>query len=251
MHHIKALILDVDGTLISTKDQLPSDKVTGAIKTVQQEKQVKIILATSRPFNQIKHICRRLNLTDFAIVSGGAGIVDAKTGKQYQENYLPSEKIKQICTLIQDVDKGIDVWIQDNGIDHPYTKTYKPDKPFVIVAHHITEKQADELSKKLAFVAEIFCIKTVPYHKDFVDLNITHERGTKQKGIETVLDLLQISKKETIGVGDGYNDLPIFAATGIHVAVGNAVEEIKEQADYIAPPVESDGVADVIKRYFY
>lgn len=247
----KVLILDVDGTLIASRDSMPSVKVTEAIKKVQKEKQVKVILATSRPWGKIKNICRQLALSGFAVVSGGAGIVSTVNGKPYQEHYLTSEKIEKICAIIQDVDKKIDLWIQDNGTDHLYTKNYKADKPFVIVAHHITGEQANILVEKLVTIPGIYCTKTVPYTTNFVDLNITHERGTKQKGIETVLDLLQIAKEESIGVGDGYNDLPIFAATGVHVAVGNAVEEIKKRADYIAPSVEQDGVATVIQKYFY
>jgi hypothetical protein len=38
-------------------------------------------------------------------------------------------------------------------------------------------------------------------------------------------------------------------ACGLKVAVGNAVEELKEIADYIAPPLEEDGVADVINKF--
>lgn len=250
MKRIKALILDVDGTLVAAKDDLPSEQVTQAIKKIQKEKQVKIILATARPFTQIKHIIKHLDLSGFAVVSGGAGIIDAKTGKPYQEHYLSDKQIKTIYQIINGVDEEINLWIQDNGINYPYTKTYLPDKPFVIVVHQISEQQAHEIVKQLGTVPGIFCTKTVPYQQNAVDLNITHEKGTKQKAIETVLNLLQIGKNETIGVGDGYNDLPIFSATGIRVAIGNAVDEIKKQADYIAPTVDEDGVAAVIKKYF-
>lgn len=251
MKKIKALILDVDGTLVAAQDDLPSEKVTQAIKKLQKEKDVKIILATARPFTQIKHIAEYLNLSGFAVVSGGAGIVDAKTGNPYQEHYLSNEQIETVCHRIKDVDSAITVWIQDNGVDYPYTDTYIPNKPFVVVAHQISEQQADIIGKQLETVPGIFCTKTVPYQKTVVDLNITHEKGTKQKAIETALSLLQITKNETIGIGDGYNDLSIFAATGIHVAVANAVQEIRERADYIAPAVEEDGVVEVIHKYFY
>lgn len=38
-------------------------------------------------------------------------------------------------------------------------------------------------------------------------------------------------------------------ACGFKVAMGNAVDEVKAIADYIAPPVEEDGVADVIEKF--
>jgi hydroxymethylpyrimidine pyrophosphatase-like HAD family hydrolase len=38
-------------------------------------------------------------------------------------------------------------------------------------------------------------------------------------------------------------------ACGLRVAMGNAVEGLKEVADYVAPPVFEDGVVDVINRF--
>jgi hydroxymethylpyrimidine pyrophosphatase-like HAD family hydrolase len=52
-----------------------------------------------------------------------------------------------------------------------------------------------------------------------------------------------------IGVGDGHNDLPLFEACGFRVAMGNADEELKKLADYIAPSVEDDGIVDVIEKF--
>ena len=60
---------------------------------------------------------------------------------------------------------------------------------------------------------------------------------------------LGINTHEIIGVGDGYNDFPLLMACGLKVAMGNAVEDLKAIADYIAPSVEEDGVADVIDKF--
>jgi len=60
---------------------------------------------------------------------------------------------------------------------------------------------------------------------------------------------LKISREEIIGIGDHYNDFPLLMACGLKVAMGNAVDDLKAIADYIAPSVEKDGVADVIDRF--
>jgi hydroxymethylpyrimidine pyrophosphatase-like HAD family hydrolase len=52
-----------------------------------------------------------------------------------------------------------------------------------------------------------------------------------------------------IGVGDGYNDFPLLEACGLKVAMGNALEDLKGIADYIAPSVDEDGVANVIEKF--
>ena len=64
---------------------------------------------------------------------------------------------------------------------------------------------------------------------------------SSQSEIEAALD--------TIGIGDGNNDKPWLLMCGLKVTMGNAVPELKAIADYIAPGVENDGVADVIEKF--
>jgi len=61
--------------------------------------------------------------------------------------------------------------------------------------------------------------------------------------------MVKIKPQEIIGVGDGPNDYPLLMGSGFKVAMGNAVPELKEIADFIAPSVEEDGVATVIEKF--
>ena len=82
-----------------------------------------------------------------------------------------------------------------------------------------------------------------------IDVIVSHPKSTKQHGIFEVAKILNIETHDIIGVGDGYNDFPLLMACGLKVAMGNAVEDLKAIADYIAPSVEDDGVADVIEKF--
>ena len=53
-----------------------------------------------------------------------------------------------------------------------------------------------------------------------------------------------------VGVGDSYNDFPLLMACGLKAAMGNSVKEILDIADYVAPSVDDDGLANVIEKYF-
>jgi hydroxymethylpyrimidine pyrophosphatase-like HAD family hydrolase len=64
-----------------------------------------------------------------------------------------------------------------------------------------------------------------------------------------VVDYLGIDLSETITVGDSYNDIGIFKVAGTKVAMGHAPESLKALADWIAPPVEEDGVATTIEKF--
>lgn len=58
--------------------------------------------------------------------------------------------------------------------------------------------------------------------------------------------MLGIDAEEIIAIGDSYNDITMIQAAGLGVAMGNAVETVKEIANYITEDNEHDGVAAVV-----
>ena len=60
---------------------------------------------------------------------------------------------------------------------------------------------------------------------------------------------LGISPEETIAVGDGATDISMFEYAAVKVAIGNAEDQVKAKANYIAPSVQDDGIIDVINKY--
>ncbi len=64
-----------------------------------------------------------------------------------------------------------------------------------------------------------------------------------QRGLAKLRELLEIPQEDIIAVGDGGNDIHLFASAGFNVAMGNAVPELKAAADLVAPGVEEDGLA--------
>ena len=60
---------------------------------------------------------------------------------------------------------------------------------------------------------------------------------------------LGIAKEEIACIGDSANDLPMFEAAGLKIAMGNAVQELKKKADIVAYSNHIDGAAKVIEQY--
>ena len=54
-----------------------------------------------------------------------------------------------------------------------------------------------------------------------------------------------------IAFGDGYNDLSMLKLAGMGVAMANAVDEVKAEADYVTLSNEEDGVATAIEKFCY
>jgi hypothetical protein len=52
-----------------------------------------------------------------------------------------------------------------------------------------------------------------------------------------------------IACGDGYNDLSMIVYAGLGVAMENAVQPVKEAADYVTYSNDNDGVAHVVEKF--
>lgn len=70
---------------------------------------------------------------------------------------------------------------------------------------------------------------------------------TKATAVEPVLQLLGITWDQVIAFGDAANDTPFITKAGIGVALGNAREDVRIHADYVADTCANDGVAKMLE----
>jgi hydroxymethylpyrimidine pyrophosphatase-like HAD family hydrolase len=68
----------------------------------------------------------------------------------------------------------------------------------------------------------------------------------KGYGIRRACRLLGIDPSQVLAFGDGQNDLALFRAVGISVAVANADPSVQAPADLIAPSNREEGVAGML-----
>ena len=61
--------------------------------------------------------------------------------------------------------------------------------------------------------------------------------------------MIEVHAGHMVAVGDSYNDLPLLRLCGLGIAMGDAPDELKAIADYVAPPVEEDGLAVAIEEF--
>ncbi len=77
-------------------------------------------------------------------------------------------------------------------------------------------------------------------------LDIIPKGGGKEAGLSAAARHYGIRREETIAFGDGLNDVGMLRWAGIGVAMGNAPEEVKAEADYVTSPVSADGVKNAL-----
>lgn len=245
----KALMLDVDGTTIPSKlDGMPSDKVISAIQKAQ--KILHVGLATSRPLSALRHIFDKLNIDGPSIINGGARIIDSKTHKVLWEQGIDLKDAKNVFKIIKA--KSYKGYFNDGGEDliiENLPNDFLPKNPLEIAAIGLTNEEHEILHKEISKIPTLVTHSLKSWQKGKLDIIVNHASATKLHGILKVAEILGIKTSEIIGVGDGGNDMPLLLSCGLKVAMGNAIDDLKAIADYVAPTVKEDGVAHVIKKF--
>lgn len=242
----KALFIDVDGTLVPNASQnMPSERVTKAI--TEAKKKIHVGLVTGRPIRYVTHLLDFLDLSGPTIITDGAEVIDSKTRKVLFRKPLLKKDIEESRKIIHQF--ATRVVINDNGIDTHLVKDKTYENPLGMYVDSLPISEADALISALSHIPTIHVGKMTSWKDGQTDVWIAHVNATKQYGILKAAEILDIKTTQIIGIGDGYNDFPLMMACGLRVAMGNAIEDLKAIADYVAPTVYDDGVADVIEKF--
>lgn len=62
-------------------------------------------------------------------------------------------------------------------------------------------------------------------------------------------EILGLKKEEVLALGDGENDAEMMENAGIGVAMKNAVDAVKNAADFVTLDNDADGFAYAIERF--
>jgi hydroxymethylpyrimidine pyrophosphatase-like HAD family hydrolase len=85
------------------------------------------------------------------------------------------------------------------------------------------------------------------WHPEFTD--ITACGADKGKGILAMARHEGFDPSRTIAFGDGGNDISMIRQAGIGIAMGNAIDELKRQADYVTTSVDDDGIRRALRHF--
>lgn len=245
----KALILDLDGTVVpSRRDGMPTERVKHAVRKASQH--VKVCVASGRPYDLCVHILQALEITDPCVVDGGAEIRDPKNGSFLFRRYIPPQAQRQVLKVCQ----RFNIPLASSEDQYGSNLLKNPDRIKGPVAKLFIDAVSNQTAIEL--LEELESIEGVAPHLasswqsgDVVDIHITEAQATKKHGVEELIRILGIQKSEVIGVGDHHNDLPMLESVGLKVVMGNAPEEVKAAADFVAPSLQDDGVAAVIEQF--
>ncbi|WSG63095.1 HAD-IIB family hydrolase [Nocardia sp. NBC_01730] len=116
------------------------------------------------------------------------------------------------------------------------------------LAVHWPGRSSDDLATALSAVVLPGVRTWMDPGDTFADL--TAADVSKACAAEFVRGEFGIPRAQTLAIGDGINDIELLRWAGLGIAMGHAPDCVRDAADAVCPPVEDDGVAHVLSRWF-
>ncbi len=255
---IKAIFFDIDGTLLSFKTHSVPQSAIDAINEVKR-KGIKVILATGRLLKQIKNL-EGIEFDGFITVNGSYCVTTE--GEVIGKRTIPRKELESLLSYQDNImEFSFAFMLQDgiyvNRVDDnvklisdlvklpiaPVSDLHKMVDDEIFQLNLFVDKEMEE---KIMQEALVSC-ESSRWHPVFADVNV---KGTnKSVGINAFLRYYNIEKSETMAFGDGGNDIEMLKHVGIGIAMGNAGDDVKAVADYVAESVDDHGVANTLRHF--
>ena len=252
---------DLDGTLRT--EQYPfSPRLRNAVKQAQLLG-VRFVIATGRTYRTSSVFAHDLGLSDAMVCDNGATVYRFPDGELLFKETIPAEMIKPIADCTPD-----HATLMICCGDHFYAPRVTQDALLFVERyreyfHELSGMDAlPGLPQKILFILDAPLVRDLHLHllAKFGDqaqivqssaryVEITHPQVSKGKGIAFLANRWNIPQSQVLAIGDQDNDRSMIEWAGMGVAMGNAAEDVRAMAKYIAPSVAEDGVAAVLEKY--
>ena len=238
---IRAAALDLDGTIIGP-DELITSAVMDAIQRLSAR--IPVFIATGREPQDVFNYARQLGLTGPQLSDGGAAILDPVVGTHIWSANLGPELSPEVLGLINEIDSRF-VATHVQGTFRRISDI--PDWDIVrISALDLSREGADTLVRQFRDDPRMSVIlASLPYNGLWA-VDFTVKGIDKGSGVARMGEMLGVKPSQMACVGDSYNDLAMFEACGLPIAMGGAPDELQRLASQTAPAVEDNGLAYAI-----
>lgn len=259
----KMIAIDLDGTLLTDELTISPDTIT-AIQQATRMGTV-VTIATGRMFSSAKLIAQQLGIHVPLITYQGAMIRAAGEAEALYERSVSPDIAQKLVTIANEKNIHLQVYQDDilygaaetdklvayaDAVQVPYT--VEPDlmrlaqKGFTKLLFIDEPDILDQLQQELhSLFGESAYIKK----SKRTYLEVTHPDANKGNALLFLAHQLGIDRSEIIGIGDNHNDSDLLKSAGFAIAMGNAVQEIKDIADYVSLTNNEEGVLHAIDKF--
>jgi len=256
------IVSDIDHTLLNEDGELLSENIEALAEARAQG--AKVVLATARSFAGALKIHKALDLDTPLIVSNGT-IIATKEGRTLHTQAIKNETVVDVFKLYKETEKA---WIlrtpqfpyfhpelaanggpfgveenrkimnPDNMLEHIQNNGHTPIVAASLFGNDIEGFFNANDWRKMGLVAD-FYPPSHYYDKD--GMSVMSDKASKGNAAAWLQKHLGLNDWPVLALGDNVADATMFGL-GIGVAPENAKDEVKEQADWIAPHCDDGAV---------
>lgn len=271
-NEISLVATDLDGTLLLQNKHI--SKRTYDVLKKANENGVHVVIATGRSFSALPESIFKIDGMRYVVTSNGANIIDLKDNEVIYKNCIDAAQIPKIINFLKgrpyilEVFTGGKAYMSKSDYDKFRSRTidFRPIE-YVLQTRipisdifEFTSKNAsaienininfDSLSDKPKAYEELLKFDNITVTTSF-DFNLEIGGNTTSKGdaLNFLTQMLGLTSKNVLSIGDNPNDSSMLGFSEIAVAVENAHEDIIKLADHITSSNDEDGVAKAVEKF--
>ena len=275
LDNIGLIALDLDRTTLTSEGLTVNTRecLEEAIKRGYQ-----VVIATGRPYVALPESIREIKGLKYVICSNGAHIIDIRNGEFIFSDYLSEEAAKWVEDFLHRSGYPIEVFSEGGAfIGRDRYEYFQTDGKNVDGAAYVlrTRKPVDDIwqfwDEHMDTIENINVHFTDPADKKALNKELSDNEdigftvtssmsynleigGANTSKANALLELSKISGiplRRVMSFGDSPNDSAMITESGFGVAMGNAEEEVKNQADYVTLTCDEEGVVFAIRRLLF
>jgi len=260
---ISMVVADVDGTLL-TEDKVLTKRAQAAVRALH-DAGIRFAITSGRPPLGMAMLFDPLEL-DTPIAGFNGGLFVRRDLSIIAQKTLPSDIARQALELFRAHD--LDAWIYC-GNDWLITKPGAPHvareawtvkfEPKVVanfddrldnvakivgISDDHDRVQRCEADAQAAFGGHATASRSQPYY-----LDITNKDANKGAVVDYLSDHMAVPPEEIVTIGDSPNDVLMFRRSGLSIAMGNASDQVKAQAQVTTESYKDEGFAKAMERF--
>lgn len=261
---VKLFVSDIDGTLTPSGKEI-SKKNIEAVREMAAAGII-VTIATGRMYRAALPIAQTLGVNVPIITYNGA-LIKSVSGEVIHSEYLPPEIVIEIIDFFERKGWQLQSYSEDIlrfPIHDKYAQRYEDAQKLAGEAvgwdglrkytSHVCKmlsisdgaEQTDERVAvvKAAFGNKIDAVKSNAEYSEMVCPGVS-----KAAAVKILAKKFGIAREEVMAIGDSDNDLPMLKAAGTSIAMGNAVDAVKNSCDLVTGNCADDGFAEAVYKY--
>lgn len=252
---IQAVFLDFDGTVFSHRtSRIPASTIRAI--DILHDKGIRVFLCSGRAKPELDDFDLSALKVDGMILSNGQVVIDSE-GRIIYEQTIEGPLRERLVSMFRE--KILPIYF--GNMDGLYLNFINDD--LIRVQNEVSSSipPIRDIGDDKIYMASVFIrpeeSELLSQLKEYGEVTFWSDRSvdivpkgsSKINGIDGTLKHYGIDLSATLAAGDGENDIGMLKHCARSIAMGNAIDEVKDVADYVTDDIDDDGLYNALKHY--